>query len=246
MYPSKNANPDFDRNRSTLSPASMTTGSPTDLTLPDFRKSSEIQQAFQRLADRKTSPFSISAIGADRRTVSGSTTIQRASIGTLGNATVDDTKYDNSSWGNISTHLAGEWDKSNTSTPTGGHVLNAMTAKWGDAHANVPNVRNNKTDESGVYFTGAQPSANKISGTTYNYFLVDKPDNGQKKQSNTKTSSFWPKNWGTENLKTVLDNSHMTNKTDIYASKAITNYWFTWHSLGNATAYPLARFSKMG
>lgn len=171
--------------------------------------------------------------------------LQRKSIGKLGGYTVEDSKYANGNWGNISTHLAGEWDQSNTSTPTGGHILNAMTAKWGASHANVANQRTAATNASGVYFIGAAPNANKVSGGTFDFFLVDYSVPSQKKQSKTKTSSFWPAGWNTNNLATILADSHQTTTGDVYASKAVTNYWFTWNSLGNSTTYPLARYGRM-
>jgi len=171
--------------------------------------------------------------------------IQRKALGVLGGYTVDDTKYANGNWATIKTHVAGEWDKSNTSKPTGGHILNAMTAKWGQAYANKENKRNATTNASGVYFTGAIPNARKIVGDTFDYFLVDYSDTSNKKQSKTKTSSFWPTSWDTSNLGNVLADSYKTNTNDTYASKAEVSYWFTWDSLGDDTAYPLARYKEM-
>ena len=178
-------------------------------------------------------------------TVEDNLPVQRKSIGKLGGYTVEDSKYANGNWGNISTHLAGEWDKSNASTPTGGHILNAMTAKWGASHANVANQRTVATNASGVYFIGAAPNANKVSGDTFDFFLVDYSVPSQKKQSKTKTSSFWPQGWNANSLATILADSHQTTTGDVYASKAVTNYWFTWNSLGDSTAYPLARYGQI-
>ena len=172
-------------------------------------------------------------------------TIQRKVIGTLGGYSVNDTAYVNGAWDTIRPHLAGEWNGNNGSSPTGGHILNEMVAKWGPSHANVARVNDGTTNASGVYFTGSAPAANKVAGTTFDYFLVDYSVPSQKKMSSVKTSSFWPVGWSNANLKTVLDNSQTTTTGNTNASKAITNYWFTWHSLGDVTAYPLARYSEM-
>jgi Holliday junction resolvasome RuvABC endonuclease subunit len=171
--------------------------------------------------------------------------IQRKAMGVLGSYSVDDSKYANGNSATILNHVAGEWDKSNTTKPKGGHILKAMTSTWGQAYANKANVRDATTNASGVYFTGSIPNAGKIVGDTFDYFIVDYSDTSNKKQSKTKTSSFWPVSWDISNLGNVLADSYKTNTADTYASKAEVTYWFTWNSLGDDTSYPLARYTKM-
>ena len=170
--------------------------------------------------------------------------IQRATLGSFNDGVrVDDTTYDNSNWAAIRTHMAGEWDGGNESKPSGGHLLSSMVATWGAATYGTANNRNlQATDRSGVYFTGANNLPTKPAADQHDYFLVQA--NGQKKQSKTKSSSFWPRGWSRADLKATLDNSYTTNQGNVYASKENTTYWYTWQTLGddNKTVFPKKRY----
>lgn len=63
--------------------------------------------------------------------------------------------------------------------------------------------------------------------------------------SKLKESTFWPRDWGEEQFKAVLNNSYKTTTGNVYASKANTSYWYTWEMLGDNTAFPIGRYARM-
>ncbi len=168
--------------------------------------------------------------------------VAQFALGTLGGYRVNEAKYVNGNWGTIETHMKGEWGGGDNGAVTGGHVLNGMTGEWGASHFSVARAKPN-VNASGVYFEGANNLPKNIDGTQHDFYLATVGN--QKKLSNIKSSSFWPKGWSLDNLKATLDDSHTTNQANIYASKANTSYWYTWQTLGANTVFPVARYSEL-
>lgn len=168
--------------------------------------------------------------------------VQRVAIGTLGLLTVNDTKYVNNNEATLLQHMGGEWNGNNGTAATGGHLLSKMESKWGAAQYQQPHNAASVTADA-VYFTNGTNLPSKITNVQHEYFLgkVGPPT----KHSNTKSSTFWPKDWSDTSFKAMLNDSHTTNTANTFASKANTNYWYTWQMLGGNTAFPLNRYSNL-
>jgi len=169
--------------------------------------------------------------------------IQRKAIGRLDGYTVQDTMYENNNEATILEHMGGEWNRQNDGAVTGGHLLASMIAKWGNAQFNQANDRN-AVNQSGVYFTGSNALPNRITNEQFTFYLGI-IENGRVKKSQTKNSTFWPRDWDEEDLRNVLNNSYKTNQQNVFASKQNTSYWYTWQKLGENTVFPLDRHTRM-
>lgn len=148
----------------------------------------------------------------------------------------EDIVYPNDNEQEVLTHMAGEWAGRAGNAVTGGHLLTAMKAKWGDAVANsVPNLHS----APGIHFAEAIPGDN-ITSHQHRFRLVRNTPSGTV-ISPQKDSTFWPKSWSTDALSDTLNNSFRNGNANQWASKKNTSYWYRWETLGANTLFPIEK-----
>ncbi len=162
-----------------------------------------------------------------------------AQLTSLNGRLVDvNTPYPNGNQATILAHMAADWNGAAGGAVTGGHILDAMVTKWGNAVAN--SVPNNQSPD-GVHFAGAIPG-NNITSHQHSFQLVrTNPGNNQTTVSPVKQSTFWPNNWTTAALATTLQNSWQNGPANAWASKENTSYWYRWQTLGANTVFPIEK-----
>ncbi len=149
------------------------------------------------------------------------------------------TPYPNANQAAVLTHMHGEWDGVNAHAVSGGHLLTEMVNDWGAAVPNADLGGLDANSAAGVHFAGALPG-DKITPHQHDFKLVTGVA-GQRRRSNTKTSTFWPSSWGDNELTATLTDSHQNGAANMWASKANTSYWYRWQTLGANTLFPVEK-----
>lgn len=198
--------------------------------LMDQRRSTCKQLKQQELMSRATT---------QRKNIEINISNDVAQLTTLNGRRVDlSNPYPNPNQATILDHMAANWNGAQVGAVTGGHILNEMVNRWGNAVAN--SVPNNQSPD-GVHFAGAIPG-NNIASYQHSFRLVrTQPGNNQTTVSPVKQSTFWPNIWAAGELARTLQNSWQHGHANEWASKENTSYWYRWQTLGANTVFPIEK-----